>query len=293
MPTNVRLRLNGLLVLDAKGGQRVGKVGILHAPPPPANPRMRHVLTIKVGRVLEGTAVPVILTRPDIRPRLTLEITGGLHPTIAVRDPTPVNRHQPAMHPESSRWFVDLENSELFNGRIGSNGRFESVLTFNDGGQVFTAERPNESILEIKRPGDADYRRFGRVALHLGVDFLGATRAVFKNGGQTVFDSQQEPGTNYNIDISHDAPEHPPTVEDANHYYTVLAPSLPANQRILFRSRSEAQLLRERLSAAKLGRDNELVKRLEADIDVLENLLGPPAGPEAACFTAVLGLTDL
>src|SRR6266404_1175805 len=114
MPTNIRLTLAGLLVLDAKDGRPTGRVGILFAPPPPADPQLRHQLTIMVRKVPPSSPPAVILTRPNIRPALSLEITGGQNPNIAFRDRTPVERGQPAAHPESFRWFVDLENSELF-----------------------------------------------------------------------------------------------------------------------------------------------------------------------------------
>jgi hypothetical protein len=196
------------------------------------------------------------------------------------------------MEPESFRWFVGLENSELYNRPIGSNGMFESLLTF-DGGQIFTFDRPNESILQIQRRRADPYVDFGRVASSLGIDFLSAGRAVFKNGTTTVFDSSLEANTNYKIDIIHDAPQHPPTVEDANHYYTVLGTMIPESERIWFKSETEVQRLQVRLAEAKASKDRKLATALKAAIDEMVRTLGPPAGPEAACFTAYLDQTDL
>jgi hypothetical protein len=187
-----------------------------------------------------------------------------------------------------------LENSELYGTPIGGVDPrgFSSILTFN-GGALFTFDKPNENILQIQRRRDIPYERFGRVALRLGIDFLTATKAVFKNGADTVFDSSNEEGTDYIIEITHDALEHPPVVEDANHYYTAVGTTIPPNQRILFKSESEIRLLQERLEEARLNKDKELERGLKTAIGILEKILGPPAGPEAACFVAYLDQTEI
>lgn len=294
MPSNVRLTLKGLLVLAAKEGQPTGKVGILYAPPPPANPDYRHELTITITKEPPtGPSQTIVLTRPNIRRDLSLQLTNAAPQNIAIRNRKPVNRHIPPVQHDSFRWFVDLEGSELYAGPIGVDpAGFESILTFN-GGALFTADKPNESILRHKPSGAGSYSAFGRVGLTLGVDFLSATSVVFKNGADTVFDSASEAGTDYTIEIVHDARLHPPIVEDANHYYTAVGTTIDPTDRILFMSISEVRLLQERLEAAKLNENTELERGLEAAIAALVKLLDFPAGPEAACFTAYLSQTPI
>lgn len=258
-PTNVRLLLRGLLVVSAKEGQPNGKVGILRTAP------AGHELKIAVHRIPPGPPPePRILTRPDIRDRLYLNVTSA-QPNITVRNNTPVNRLVAPVNQESVNWFVDLEKeSELYTFPIGSNSsEFNPLLTFNSG-QLFTAAI-SEDFLQVQRGIFSSYENFGYVAVQLGIDFLTAFKVVFKNGNQTIFDSATEPGIDYRIEISHDADVHPQgPVTDANNYYRALGTGIPLEQKILFMS------IRPGIQAG-----------------------GPPAGPEAACFPAYLGRTSI
>jgi hypothetical protein len=78
-------------------------------------------------------------------------------------------------------------------------------------------------------------------------------------------------------------------VTDANHYYKAVGAGIPQEQKILFMSIRETELLRVRLEEARLKKD----KALEEAIKTLLEKLGLPAGPEAACFPAYLGDTEL
>jgi hypothetical protein len=115
----------------------------------------------------------------------------------------------------------------------------------------------------VQRGIFSTYEDFGRVAVILGVDFLTTVRAVFKNGDDPpIFDSSTEPGTDYVITINNDAATHPQgPVSDANHYYKALGTGIPAEQKILFLSINEGG--------------------------------SGPAGPEAACFPAYLGQSNI
>lgn len=292
MPSNVKLLLRGLLVLVAKEGQREGKIGVLRTFPP------RHDLTITITRTppIVGVPNPFILRRGQIRDSLRLEIEPASNPNITIRNNSPVTRTLPptAANANSFCWFVDLEGPEFYDRRIGVDMTgFSSILTFNSG-ELHTDVPPNESILQVKKPPSSVYVPLGRVALTIGIDFNGATKAVFKNGGNEEFNSTTEQVTDYKIELTHDAPPpHSGVVEDANFYYTALGTAIPESDRILFQSVNASQVLRERLDIARQSKDKNLEKALEDAIAIVERSALDPVGPEAACFTAYLSRTDL
>jgi hypothetical protein len=285
MPTNVTLLLRGLLVLAAREGQTTGKVGILKAPP------QGHELTIAISEhpPTGPDPDPITLTRRQIMDTLLLSIENDAQPTITIPNKKPVNRLAHPTEEDSFRWVVDLERAgELYDFSIGANrSELMPILTFNSG-QLFAADL-SESFLLVQEGIFSPYRDFGRVALAIGIRFPSATRAVFKNGDVPLFDSETSPGTDYVIEITHDAPEHPSVVTDANNYYKALGAGIPVEQKILFMSLAYPRILRERFEKAQ--RDNN--KELADTINSLIEKLGHPAGPEAACFAAYLGRTEL
>jgi len=255
-PSNVRLLLRGLLVLSAREGQPNGKVGCLRVPP------AGHELTIKITKIPPAGPAPqpVTLNRAQIQDTLSLNITSA-EPNVTIRNKNPVNRFQAPVNQDSFNWFVDLEKaSELYAFPIGANtDELKPVLSFNSG-QLFTAAI-SYNFLQVQRGIFARYQDFGFVAITIGVDFLTTFRAVFKNGNNLIFDSATEPGTDYVIEMTNDADNHPPgPVSDANHYYRALGTGIPLEHRILF------------MSTPQVG--------------------GPPAGPEAACYTAYVSQTN-
>lgn len=258
-PTNVRLLLRGLVALSGREGQPNGKVGVLRTSPP------GHELTIVVRRIPPVGPAPDPVNVNPIQDTLSLNVVSA-EPNITIRNRNPVNRLQAPTNQDSFNWFVDLErSSELYRFPIGANrSEFRPILTFNSG-QLFTFPPLSDNFLLVQRGIFSAYQDFGRVAVTIGVDFLTAFSAVFRNGATTIFDSSTEPGTDYRIEITHDAEEHPPgPVSDANHYYRALGTGIHPEQRILFMS-----------------------------IPLGEDVGGPPAGPEAACFPAYLGQTDI
>jgi hypothetical protein len=257
-PTNVRLLLRGLLVLSAREGEPNGKVGVLRTSPP------GHGVTIVVNKIpLDGSESEQINLNP-IHDALSLNVLSA-QPNITIRNKNPVNRIQAPANQDSFNWFVDLErSSELYRFPIGANNNeFRPILTFNSG-QLFT-ERVSRNFLLVQRGIFSSYQTFGYVAITIGVDFLAASSLVFKNGANTIFDSAAEPGTEYLIEITNDAAQHPQgPVSDANYYYRALGTGIPLEQRILFMSIPEG-----------------------------EEVGGPPIGPEAACFPAYLSETNI
>lgn len=280
MPTNVTLLLKGLIVLAAKAGSRTGVVGVLKNPP------AGHQLTISVIRQPPAGA-PVPIPVGTINNTLSLDIVNNAAPDITIRNQNPIVRTAAPANQDSFGWFVDLERAaELYGFSIGANrAEFRPILTFNSG-RLFAAEL-SANFLLVQRGIFSSYADFGRVAVKLGVEFLSATSAVFKNGSNVVFDSTSQPG-DYQIEITNDATQHPPVVTDANHYYKAVGAGIPQELRILFLSVSERELLKAKLREAISGGDETLIATLK---DLLR-ILGPPAGPEAACFTAYLGQTN-
>ena len=257
-PTNVRLLLRGLLVLSAREGQTTGKVGVLGTSPP------GHKLTIVVQKIPPVGPPPDPVNVDPIQNTLSLNVVSA-EPNITIRNKNPVNRLEAPANQDSFNWFVDLErSSEFYRFPIGADSdEFRPILTFNSG-QLFT-HALSDNFLLVQKGIFASYRPFGRVAVTIGIDFLTAFSAVFKNGAGTVFDSSTEPGIDYRIEITHDAARHPPgPVSDANHYYRALGSGIPLDQRFLFMSIPEG-----------------------------EDVGGPPAGPEAACYSAYLSQTDI
>ena len=264
-PTNVRLLLKGLLVLTAKEGQPTGKVGILKTSPP------GHDLTIVIRKIPPVGLEPPLITlpRPQINDALSLNVIIA-EPNITIRNKNAVHRNEPPTNHDSFNWFVDLEKpSELYRFPVGVNSEeFRPVLTFN-GGQLFTFAL-SETELLVQKGIFGAYKTFGKVAVTLGVDFITTSQAVFKNGSAVVFDSATEPGTDYVITITNDAAVHPGgPVTDANHYYRALGTGIPLEQRLLFMS------IRPPGPASAGGPPV------------------PPVGPEAACFPAYLGQSEL
>ncbi|HVG34294.1 MAG TPA: hypothetical protein VM911_14585 [Pyrinomonadaceae bacterium] len=285
MPTDVTLLLKGSLVLFAKEGQTVGTVRILRVPPP------NHVLTIKYQIQPPGGAFGNDIDVPSIQDALLLDVQSPSNPNITLRGKNDnVDRKQPLVNPHSVRWFVDLENSELYDGPIGAKkSAFKQVLTFNSG-ELFNdagSDNPSYNPLLYQKGSNSNYEDFGFVAIRIGVLFSMAGRVIFKNGNNVVFDSDQHPaGTNFRIKLDHDATTHPALSTDANHYYKAVGSGIPPEERILFASIKEDEALRAILNTAKLREDSALVDQLE------KLRLDPPAGPEAACFPAYISRTE-
>lgn len=285
--SKIELLLRGLVVLSAIEGDPGGKVGV------PATFPFEHELTLRITKVPpQGPSPePIILTRKDIKKQLSLEIENGTPDKITFADKNAVVRKKPAQNPKSFRWFVNLENQELYGHPLTVDpDAFSTILTFN-GGKLFTADKPNESLLQIMRGLGADLETFGRVALKIGIDFDSATRVVFSNDGQPIFNSANEPGTNYKIELTHDAKVHLPVVTDANYYYSAIGLDIPVSDRIFFLSSNLIQLLSKDLKQVTRVKDNRFAEILNATIEGLIREEKPPAGPEAACFPAYLGST--
>lgn len=290
--SNVTLILDGLLILTATEGEDNGEVGVLGFDP------LGHALEITVTRKHGGTPVDVkTFDRNSLGRQLSLDIQPGKK--ISVRDRTPVNRMDPVTHEESVKWFVDLD--ELYSFAIGADRRmFSPILSFN-GGELFTAVKPNDSILDRHKLLGAP-QHVGRVALYLGVVFKNSTRAIFRNEGVALFDSNDNPGDDYEIHISHGTHQHPTSSADANWYYIGVGENIPVGQEILFSSDSTLvqQLTEiEHDHAGMQNRDSSampsdvVMENVKAKIEKLRAAGAITAGPEAACFPAYLSVSKM
>lgn len=291
MPTTVTLFLKGSLVLFAKKGDTTGKVAILKVPPP------RHVLTVKYKVQPPGGVFGPAQAVSPIQDALDIDVVNPASPTITLRkENAQINRLLPPTDQDSFKWFVDFENQELYPNSIGANkSKFKQILTFK-GGELFSGAPLSYNKLLVQRGSEAEYETFGFVAGIIGVLFSG-DRVVFRNGGSVVFDSGTfDPGTNFRIELENDALPSSVLVTDANHYYKGIGSGIPHDERILFASivqRDDLRIhfehqLQVLLHDAQERGDNALA-------NALQNLLplGPPAGPEAACFPAYVSRTGL
>jgi hypothetical protein len=290
--SNVTLILDGLLILTATEGEDNGEVGILGLDPP------GHALEITVTRKHGGTTVDVkTFHRNDLGRQLSLDIQPGKK--ISVRDKTPVNRMNPVVHEESVKWFVDLD--ELYGFAIGADrDMFSPILSFN-GGELFTAVTPNDSILD-RHPLLGASQHIGRVALYLGVFFKNSTRAIFRNEGVAIFDSNDNPGDDYEIHISHGTRQHSTSSADANWYYIGVGENIPLLEEIMFSSDSTLVQQLTEIEPDHAGMENHgssampsdvVMEKVKAKIEKLRANGIPFAGPEAACFPAYLSQTKM
>lgn len=289
MPTTVTLLLKGSLVLFAKEGHPTGSVRILKAPPP------NHVLTLSVQRLPpndDPVEDPVEIF--PIEDNLSIVVNNPDDPNITLRDKNAkIDRKAAVLNPDSFRWFVDLENSELYDGPIGvKKSAFKQVLTFNSG-ELFNdvtadPDNPSYNFLFVQKGSETNYQEFGFVSIRIGIKFTTAHGSiVFTNGNgpDPVFDSAiDKPGTDYIISLTNDTEEHPDVVTDANHYYKALGNAIPPEERILFASITQKDALRAMVKQAKSHGNTRFVAALEN--------VEPPAGPEAACFPAYISRSD-
>ena len=254
MPAKVTLVLKGLVAVFVNPEKTLCTVGVLEDAPP------EHKLRI-IFRTpgLAGPEEHLRLVPPNIAYNLQLDVRNISQTGITMRNPTPINRQADptAANGDSFSWVVDLENAELYNTVIGARrSAFSPILTFTNG-ELF-AHRVSRGALLTQRGLFAPMRRFGFVGTEIGADFSldrPESTAVFMNGTEPI--NIPDPAQNWEIEVNNDADTHQDVVTDANHYYKAVGLQLSDAQRILFMSKNTGG--------------------------------GPPAGPEAACFSTFLG----
>ncbi len=254
MPAKVTLVLKGLIAVFVNPDRTLCTVGVLEDVPPQHNLR---IIFRKPGDA--GPVEDLRLEPPNIAFNLQLDVSNISQTGITFRKPTPINRQAnfTAENGDSFSWVVDLENAELYNTELGARrSAFSPILTFTNG-DLFT-HRVSRSALFIQRGLFSPMRRFGFVATEIGVDFSldrPESTAVFLNGTESI--PIPDPTQNWEIEVNNDADAHLDVVTDANHYYKAVGLQLSEAERIMFMSKHTPG--------------------------------GPPAGPEAACFSTFLG----
>jgi hypothetical protein len=289
MSTTVTLLLKGSVVLFAKEGQSMGSVRILKSPPP------NHVLTLAYQKQPPNSAFEKPIPITPIEDNLTLTVNNPKVPNITLRDrDAKINRKKSPKNQDSFKWFVDLENGELYDGPIGvKKSAFRQVLKFNSG-QLFNditgdPDNPSYNFLLIQKGNEANYQDFGYVSIRIGIEFVADGSVVFNNGTgpDPVFDSSKDAaGTNYRIILVNDMDPnlHPALVTDANHYYKALGSMIPPEDRILFASIKQRKALESMATQARLRKNDQFA-------DEVDKLSGP-AGPEACCFPTYVSRSD-
>jgi hypothetical protein len=254
MLAKVTLVLKGLIAVFVNPDRTLCTVGVLEDVPPEHNLR----IIFKKPGVAEMEE-HLRLEPPNIAYNLQLDVRNISQTAISMRNPTSINRQADpnAANGDSFSWIVDLENAELYNTAIGARrSAFSPILTFTNG-DLFT-HRVSRGALFTQRGLFSPMRRFGFVATEIGADFSldrPESTAVFMNGTEPI--DIPDPTQDWEIEVNNDANTHLDVVTDANHYYKAVGLQLSEAQRIMFMS-----------------------KNLRG---------GPPAGPEAACFSTFLG----
>ena len=255
MPAKVTLVLKGLIAVFVNADKTLCTVGVLEDVPPEHNLKIIFKRPEPAGMREYRRLEP-----PNIAYNLQLDVRDISQTAISMRNPTSVNRQADptAANGDSFSWVVDLENAELYNTAIGARmSAFSPILTFTNG-DLFT-RRVSRGPLLTQRGLFSPMRRFGFVATEIGADFSldrPASTAVFMNGTEPI--EIPDPTQDWEIEVNNDADTHLDVVMDANHYYKAVGLQLSEAQRIMFMS-----------------------KRTVGG--------GPPAGPEAACFSTFLG----
>jgi hypothetical protein len=256
-PPKVKLTLKGLIAVFVKPDRTECTVGVLSDVP------TGHTLKIifkKPGTT--GMEEYKRLEPPNIANNLHLDVQNISQNRVSLRKwPIFVNRRvDPTLENQDSfSWAVDLENQELYNGLIGARkSAFNPILTFTNG-DLCTRLTSRNQLFTVR--GIFSVSPFGFVANIIGADFPldqpPNSTAVFLNGTEPI--TIPNPNEDWEIEINNDAAAHSGIVTDANHYYKAVGLGLTEAQRFLFMSNSAG---------------------------------GGPAGPEAACFSAFLNLSQ-
>ena len=290
MPTSkVTMILDGLIVLAAKLDEVDGEVGVLKFHP-------FHDFKIHVTKFFTNGTTDEF----DVKQiQKELKLVTDPATKITARDTTDVDRMvHPSDHFQSIKWFVDLEDGKKFYKRLqATRTEFEPIIKFK-GGELYTAEPVNDSILEVFRGLTVDPEPIGRVALKLGIDFSNLNSVSFRNDPRPViFDTNIDgAGTNYTVLVSNNRKPHGGLSNDADLYYTGLGGNLHPEELITFRSVSNRiRQLEESIAEihSQGERHAEFEKKQQETLDKLHAIGDQRAGPEAACFPAYLSQSKL
>lgn len=230
MMINVDLTIQGMIALFLEvnaGGQVVAcQAGVLKDAP-------GHNFELKILR--KGVPPKPIPTGP-IDKALKLEVSPN--PKISFVQGN-INRQDGTGAPQSFKWVLDFEGSEVYNFPIGSSEKgFQSILRIN-AGEFFTGEKSeNKLIVFDEKVGNC--KNIGIVATKVGlrIELAQGQSAKFLNGSTVLFTAT--PADEFKVDLLNDRPhDHGSASQhhgDANFFYSAVGHKVPAGQKKVFSS---------------------------------------------------------
>jgi len=287
---NVTLYLEGMILLFFEDGDFVNgaaescQVGILRNAPE----HIYEIRVLKKGVPPDGLPEETIYEEEDIRFTLALKVDDAMSTRIEFEEwSEDFDRLRSSASERSFNWVLDLER-EIYPRKvdgIGANRKqFRSILRL-DTGTFFTAIDElgtgggglSLNDLLICDEHSNPMRLIGRVATRVGVNITlhttGST-AKFYNGTEVLFEAGED--DEYVVSINRTRPREMATAaphvpggahtashhnRDANNFYNAIGQELSPNEKVYF------------------------VSTAPEDI--------PPAGPEAACLVAMMGISEV
>jgi hypothetical protein len=230
---NVRIILAGLQLLFVDPKNKKCTVGVLRDAP------QGHEFSIKVFQPdATGELQPVAhLTEADIKNNLQISVSNTSKTGISRRKmDLDIDRlgGPSDQNLDSFRWVVDFER-ELYQKPIGAKkAGFVSFLSLNNG-ELF-ANFLSKNKLKTKKLADVDFEEFGHVATQTGIDIVldqPKSKAVFKNGNQTIFTADRTSSFRVLIERVCSGQTEGANA-DANAYFTAIGDLLSDEEKIIF-----------------------------------------------------------
>jgi hypothetical protein len=229
--STVEITLAGLIATFVDPNNEKCTVGVLRDTPG------GHGLSITVNKKdANGDFQPFAeIKEADVKDQLEIKVENTSSRGISRRDKAIDRKAGPTLeNRDSFRWVVDFE-SDLYPEAIGAKKEgFKPTITLNHG-ELLT-RRLSDNELIIKKGLDGPEEIFGVVAVKTGIDIVldrPDSRAVFTNGGEVVFISDNQASFQIIVDRVCDSQ---PGGSDADSYYTALGDLVPDRQKIFFSS---------------------------------------------------------
>jgi hypothetical protein len=228
---NVDLKIQGLIALffefNAEGQVVACQAGVLKDAPD-------HHFDLKVVR--KGNPPHPIPTGP-INPDLKLEVSPN--PSISLAQGA-INRQDGTGAPQSFKWVLDFEGSEVYNFPIGSSEQaFQSILHIN-GGEFFTqVKSANKLILFDEKVGSCTNIGIVATIVGLRIELAEGQSARFLNGNSELFTAS--PADEFQVELLNDRhqPHEGTPIQhhgDANFFYSAVGRNIPPGEKKVFSS---------------------------------------------------------
>jgi len=230
---NVEITLDGLQLVFVDSQNKKCTVGVLRNAPE------GHGFSISV---LKADAAGILqpftrLGEADIKNNLKISVSNTSKTGVSRRKMDAAIDREAGSTPDnrdSFRWVVDFE-SEIYHKPIGAKkAGFVSLFSINNG--ELLARSLSKNKLLIKRGMKGSFQEFGTVATKTGIDIVldqPNSKAVFKNGNQTVFTADSTSTFQINIER---LCQKEAGGSDADSYYTAIGDLVPDPEKIFFSS---------------------------------------------------------